>query len=192
MCTLDPDLEVVNCSGNGLYMCNFNEQHTINRVIACFLICNKNLACSKGTRLDYYDMICAVGDFGMTIIMLDRLFFMLSCRLTPTNAPFMQHERCVSTGATNALVRPHLSSGVGSKATWARLLVGFWCENTCHVVSTDPRSGQDLPLVLGVGLVFGSFFGEACNRLRRGSCTGPDTLRAVLLRLGTEGTLVSG
>jgi hypothetical protein len=55
------------------------------------------------------------------------------------------------------------------------------------VVISNPRSGQDLPLVLGVWSVFGSFLGEACSRLRRGSCTG-----AMLLRLDTEGTLVSG
>jgi hypothetical protein len=187
MCALDPDLEVVDCSSNGLYMYNFNGQHTINRVISCSLICSNNLASNEGTRLDYCDMISSAGDFGMTIIMLDSLFFMLSCQLTPTNVPSLHHGRCVSSGATYALVRPYLSSGVGSKVAWARLLVGIWCEDTCHVVISNPRSGQDLPLVLGVWSVVGSFLGEACSRLRRGSCTG-----AMLLRLDTEGTLVLG
>jgi hypothetical protein len=125
MCALDPDLEVVDCSSNGLYMYNFNGQHTINRVISCSLICSNNLASSEGTRLDYCDMISSAGDFGMTIIMLDSLFFMLSCQLTPTNVPSLHHGRCVSSGATYALVRPYLSSGVGSKVAWARLLVGI-------------------------------------------------------------------
>jgi hypothetical protein len=51
--------------------------HDTNWVIACFLICN---------------VICATDDLNMVIIMLDRLYFMLSCWLTPTDAAPMQQR----------------------------------------------------------------------------------------------------
>jgi hypothetical protein len=76
----------------------------------------------------------------MTLTMLGRLYFVLSCRLTPTDAPSVQHRRRVGSEATYAFAGSHLSLGVGSKSFWARLLVGFWCEDTCHVASSDPRS----------------------------------------------------
>jgi hypothetical protein len=61
-------------------------------------------------------MISTAGDFDMTIIMLGRLFFVLSSRLTSTNAPFVQHDRCASREALATLARSHLPLGVGSEA----------------------------------------------------------------------------
>jgi hypothetical protein len=40
-------------------------------------------------------MISSAGELGTTIITLDRLYFMLSCQLTPTNVTPMQHGRDV-------------------------------------------------------------------------------------------------
>jgi hypothetical protein len=68
---------------------------------------------------------------------------MLSCWLAPTDVTLVQYGRRAGSEATGALVGSHLSSGVGSEAAWARLLVGFWYEDTYHVVSLDPRSSQD-------------------------------------------------
>jgi hypothetical protein len=110
----------------------------------CSLTCNRNLACSEGTRQNCCDVITVSGDYDMTIITLDTLYFVLSCHLAPTNALSVQHGQHVDSGATYALTRPHLSSGVDSEAFWDRLLVGFWCEDTCHVGSLDPSSSRDL------------------------------------------------
>jgi hypothetical protein len=79
----------------------------------------------------------------MTIIMLCRLYFMLSCQLIPTDDASVQHGRHTDRGATNDLTGSHPSSGVGSEATWVRLLVGFWCKDTYHVASPDPMSSRD-------------------------------------------------
>jgi hypothetical protein len=38
-------------------------------------------------------VISNVGDFGIAIITSGMLFFMLSCRLAPTDMPFVQHKR---------------------------------------------------------------------------------------------------
>jgi hypothetical protein len=73
-----------------------------NEVIACSPINNRNLACDEGTRLDYCDVISDAGETGMAIIMLGRLYLVLSCWLAPTNATPMQHGRCVA-------VRPHVT-----------------------------------------------------------------------------------
>jgi hypothetical protein len=53
--------------------------HSTNRVIACPLIYNRDLACGADTRLDYCDLISTTGEHGMAIIILDRLYFVLSC-----------------------------------------------------------------------------------------------------------------
>jgi hypothetical protein len=58
--------------------------HAIDWAIVCSLIYNRNLACGEGTRLDCCDMI--------TIITLARLYFVLSCRLTPTDAVSIVYE----------------------------------------------------------------------------------------------------
>jgi hypothetical protein len=42
-------------------------------VIACSLIYNRELACSKGRRLDCCNVIAATRDFGMAIISLGKL-----------------------------------------------------------------------------------------------------------------------
>jgi hypothetical protein len=54
--------------------------HAIDWVIACFHICYRNLSYGEGTKLDCCDMVAATGDFGMAIITLGRIYFVLSCR----------------------------------------------------------------------------------------------------------------
>jgi hypothetical protein len=125
------------------------------------------------TRLLQCDF--STGDFRLAINTLGRLFFVLSCWLAPTDAPSVQHGRRADRGATDTLARLHLSSGVGSKAAWIEPLVGLWCENTCHVVSSDPRFGQPT-LKLGVQLIFGFSLSRSCSRLGCGSYPGPNTL----------------
>jgi hypothetical protein len=41
-------------------------------------------------------VIFVAGELGMDIIMLGRLYFMLSCWLAPTNVTPMQHKRRVA------------------------------------------------------------------------------------------------
>jgi hypothetical protein len=79
------------------------------------------VACGEGIILHYCDVVSTTGDFGMAIIMPDRLYSVLSCQLAPTGALSMRHEKRVSNGATCALAGPHLSSGVGSEATWTNI-----------------------------------------------------------------------
>jgi hypothetical protein len=80
--------------GNGLHLYCLTGQHAIIWVIACSLICNKYLAYGEGTRLYYYNIIAATRDHGMAIITLDLLYFMLSCRLAPTDAPRHMGDVC--------------------------------------------------------------------------------------------------
>jgi hypothetical protein len=69
-------------------------------------------------------MISATGKLGLVIITLGRHYFVLSCRLAPTNIAAMQDGR-------RAAARPHVfdhvtpSLGVGSEAFWARLFSGL-------------------------------------------------------------------
>jgi hypothetical protein len=126
MHVLDSYLEAGDGSSNGLHLYWLTEQHAIFWVIAHSLIYNRNLACGEGTRLDYCNVISATGDFGMTIIMLGRLFFMLSYCLAPTYAPSAQHRRRLCSEAMGALARSQLSLGVGSEAIWAWLLRCVW------------------------------------------------------------------
>jgi hypothetical protein len=95
MCILDQDLEADACPGNGFHLYCLIKQHDINWVIAYSLICNRNLAYGKGTTLEYCDMISTASNFDMVIITLGRLFFMLSCRLTPINAPCSMGDVCI-------------------------------------------------------------------------------------------------
>jgi hypothetical protein len=69
------------------------ELHATIRVIACSLICNRNLACDEGTRLDCCDVISVVGELGMDIIMLGKIYSVLSYRLAPTDVTPVQHGR---------------------------------------------------------------------------------------------------
>jgi hypothetical protein len=92
MHVLDIDLESSNRSGNGLHLYCLIGFHAIDRAIAHFLICNRNLACGKGTRLNCCEVIASTGDYSMTIIMLGRLYSMLSCRLAPTDASSVQYR----------------------------------------------------------------------------------------------------
>jgi hypothetical protein len=68
MHVLEPDLEADDCPGNGLYCYCLIGVHATNRVIACSLIYNRNLACGVGTSLDYCDVISVAGELGMVII----------------------------------------------------------------------------------------------------------------------------
>jgi hypothetical protein len=130
-------------SGKWVALSGLTWLHAINRIIACSLICNRNLACGEDTRLDCCDVIATTGDYGMAIITLGRLYFVLSCRLAPIVALYVQYGQRAGSGVTCILTGPHLSSGVDSKVIWVRLLVDFWCEDTCHMGSPDPSSDQD-------------------------------------------------
>jgi hypothetical protein len=103
----------------------------------------------------------------MTIITLDRLYFVFSYRVALTNAPPMQLGRRVCREAMDILDISLLSRGVGSEVIWVIFLVGFWCEDTCHTVSSAPRS-DDLPLELGVWVDLSFFLGGAHDRLDAG------------------------
>jgi hypothetical protein len=93
MHVLDPDPGASDCPGNKLHLYWFIGVLATNRVIACSLIRNQNLACGEGTRLDYCDVIFAVDELDMTIITLGRLYFMLSCQLAHTDVALMLHGR---------------------------------------------------------------------------------------------------
>jgi hypothetical protein len=71
MHVLESDPELGGCPGNGLHLFCFTGMHTTNQVIACSLICNRNLAYGEGTRLDYYDVISTADEFGMAIMTLN-------------------------------------------------------------------------------------------------------------------------
>jgi hypothetical protein len=107
------DLEASDSLSNGLHLYCLIGQHAINRVIAYSFIYNSNLTYVEGTRLDHCNVISTASDFGIVIITLDRLFFMLSCWFTPTNTSSAQHERRACSEATSALVESHISLGMG-------------------------------------------------------------------------------
>jgi hypothetical protein len=119
-----PDPEAGNCPGDGMHWYCLIGVHATNRLILCSLICNRDLACGEGTRLDCCNVITAASELGMTIITLSKLYFVLFYRPTPTDITVVQHER-------HAAARPHAldqvtpSSGVGSKAIWSRLFSGL-------------------------------------------------------------------
>jgi hypothetical protein len=71
---LDSYMEVGSSPGDGLHLYGLTGLHTINQVIACFLICNINLACGEGIRVDCCDVIATTSDYNMTIITLGKLF----------------------------------------------------------------------------------------------------------------------
>jgi hypothetical protein len=87
--SLNPDPEAGQCLSNRLHLYYLTGVHVTNRVIECSLICNRNLAYDEGTRLDCCNEISVTGELGMAIITLGRLYFMLSCRLTPTDVASM-------------------------------------------------------------------------------------------------------
>jgi hypothetical protein len=82
---LDPDPEAGGCPSNGLHLYGLTKVHTTIRVIACSLICNRDLSYSEGTRIDCCDVISATTKLGLAIIMLGGFYFMLYCRFTPTD-----------------------------------------------------------------------------------------------------------
>jgi hypothetical protein len=113
MCELDADLETGSCPGNGLHRVpDLTRLHAIDRVIAYFLIYNKNIACNGGTRLDCCDVNVTPSDYDIAIITLDRLCFVLSCRLAPSDALSLLCGRRAGSDATCVLTLPHLSSRV--------------------------------------------------------------------------------
>jgi hypothetical protein len=85
----DPNPKAGGCPGNGLHLYYLVGVHATNRVITCSLIYIKNIPCDECIRLDYYDVISTADELGMTIITLGRLYFLLSCWLTPTDATSM-------------------------------------------------------------------------------------------------------
>jgi hypothetical protein len=86
------------------------------------------------------DVIAATEDHDTTIITVDRFYFVLSYWLAPTDVASVRHGNHAGRGATSDSTGSHPSSGVGSKATWVRLLVDFWCKDTCHRARPDPGS----------------------------------------------------
>jgi hypothetical protein len=91
MCILKPNPEEGDCPGNGLHQFCSTRVHTTNWVIACSHIYNRNLVCDDGTSLDCCNMISAAGELEMAIITHDRLYFVSSCWLSPTNVAAMRH-----------------------------------------------------------------------------------------------------
>jgi hypothetical protein len=90
--------------------------------MVCPLIYNRDLACGEDARLDYYNVISTTGEHGMSIITLGRLYFMLSCRLTPTDAA--SRETC-SSEAISSLIGSHLLQKWARKLFGPDSLVGF-------------------------------------------------------------------
>jgi hypothetical protein len=90
------------------------------------------------------------------------------------------------------------SLGLGFETLWARLLVGFWFEDTCQAGSPDPRSGQDqtCPWNMAHGVPMTSHLMELAAGQGMGptldSTSHPGLHPGRLLWLGTEGTLVPG
>jgi hypothetical protein len=88
-------------TGQWIALFDLTRLYPINRVIACSLIYNnKNLAYGEGIRLYCCDVIASTGDYDISIIMLDILYFVL-CSLLPMPCP-------CSTGDVRA-VEPHVS-----------------------------------------------------------------------------------
>jgi hypothetical protein len=125
MCILEPDPEASGYPGNKLHLYCLTGLHATNKVVVCSLICNRNLVCDEGTKLDCCDVNSAAGELDMTIITLGRLYFVLSCQLAPIEStPHVARETCIGE-ATCDLIGSHPSSGVSSKAIWVRLFSGL-------------------------------------------------------------------
>jgi hypothetical protein len=158
---------------NGLHKYCWTGQHAINRLIACSIIFNRNIACGKRTRLDCCDMISVTDNLDMAVITLGRLFFILSYRFAPTNAPFVLHVRRSCRKTIGTLVRSHLSLGVDSEAIWTRLLVGS-SVRTPATWRTQTPGRMDLPLELDMLPALSFSLSGACGRSGHGSCFRPD------------------
>jgi hypothetical protein len=107
------------------------ELHVINRVIACSLTYNRNLAFGEGTRLDYCVVTATTDNYVIVIITLGRLYFMLSCQLA------LMPCSC-STGDVRAVV-PHVPwSGHTFHQEWARKLFGLgsWWAYSVRILAT--------------------------------------------------------
>jgi hypothetical protein len=78
MHVLDPGPGASDYPGNKLHLYWFVEVLATNRIIACSLIRNWNLACGEDKRLDYCDVIFAADELGMTIITFGRLYMLRS------------------------------------------------------------------------------------------------------------------
>jgi hypothetical protein len=78
MHVLEPDPGACSCPGEGLHWYFLIMLHAINLVIVCSFICTRSLACDEGTRLNYCDVISTAGELAMTIIMMDKLYIILS------------------------------------------------------------------------------------------------------------------
>jgi hypothetical protein len=91
MHVLDPYLDAGGYPGDGLHRAGLTGRHATDWVIKCSIICNRNLVCGEGTRLNCCDVITTTGDYDMAIITLDRLYFVLSYRLTPTDIVYVPY-----------------------------------------------------------------------------------------------------
>jgi hypothetical protein len=103
---------------------------------------DKHLACGDGMNLGCCEVMVVIVDYGMTIITLDSLYFLLSHRPTPPVIVFVLYGRRAYSRDTCALSGPHLHWEWALRHFGPRLLVDFWCVNTCHVESPDPRSSR--------------------------------------------------
>jgi hypothetical protein len=93
---IEPDPEVGGCMGNELHLYCLTGMHATIQVIARSLIYTRNLACGESIRLDCCDVIFTTCELGMTIITLSRLYFVVSCRLAPTDVAHVQDGRCAA------------------------------------------------------------------------------------------------
>jgi hypothetical protein len=75
---LELDPEAGSCPGNGIHLYCLTRVHATNRVIACSLIYNRNLAYGEGTRLECCDMQHGHHHTGQTL--LCAILSACSCR----------------------------------------------------------------------------------------------------------------
>jgi hypothetical protein len=65
---------------------------------------DKHLDCSNGMNLDYFKMMTITSDYGMSIITLDNLYFVLSCRSTLLDVVSVLYRRRADSGVIGALL----------------------------------------------------------------------------------------
>jgi hypothetical protein len=126
---------------------------------------DKHLACSDGMNLDYCKLTAITGYYGMTIITLDNLYFMLSYKPTPPNALSMSCERHADSSGTSSFFGPRLIQKWASRHPGPKLLVDLECACTCHVANPDPSASRSwtCPWDLVRGVYSTSFLEELCH-----------------------------
>jgi hypothetical protein len=151
------------------------------------------LACTMAlmTNVDYCEVMATTVDYDMAITTLDNLYYVLSCRPTPPNVLSVQYGCHADSGGIEAFLGPHVHQEWVLKRFGPRLLVGFWCENTCHVGSPDLSSSlnRTCPWNLARGEPSASLLEElAPGRMWVPPRIGPEQT----VWLGTKGTPVPG